>query len=65
MIRENFMKKKTRNFHKNKIDFFETHQGQVEYDNELARIRENRRRIASFIKSKGGNQSCSTKDDRD
>lgn len=33
-------------------NFLSTPEGQLEYDNELARLQENRRRLTQFIKSK-------------
>lgn len=57
------MKKKMRKFHKNKVDFFETHQGQEEYDKELARIQENRRRYSSYLKAYSRSH-CTTEEDR-
>ena len=36
-------------------NFLSTERGQKEYDDELARLQENRRRFANYIKEKGTN----------
>lgn len=46
------MRDKERDFRKDKEDFLKTHQGRDEYDQEIARLNENRRRFGSYLKER-------------